>query len=283
MIKNQLIRLWCRLRNPDHAGTDRQLFGRGLTAGIGIAISVVVVSVSRLAALLTVLGVTGIIIVRGLVFSGTPALVGRLHDAEAILQIQHLKWVLHLLRTQVIRKISSPGFHDTMSRAEGKQMLLSAEVLVREDARLHITDRFRQDWLNRIQMVRSDTQRTSNLLASAYGVDPGAVETTKQHNGSVVVTVDANRVGRWASEAALAADLTIAAALSQWVSDWVALDAYQQVTLVRTVRHVLDVCPGCGTHLGPLDRGDGVAASDNEYISVTCAECGSDLGSLPNQ
>lgn len=283
MIKNKLVRLWRRLQNPDYTGTDRRPFLTGLSVGTGIAIGVVVATVSRLAALLTVVGVAGAVILRGYILPGTPALVDRLRDVEGVPQRHSPGWDPSRLTARITGRAITPEPRRDMSRTDGEQMLTSAGVIVREDAELHITDRFRQEWLTHIQTVRDDTQQASDLLASAYDVDSAAVDMANHDDGSVIVTVDTNRVGRWASDAALAADLTIATTLAQWIPTWVTLDMYQQVTLVRTVRSVLDACPGCGRHIGPLDRGGGAAVSDGEYISVTCADCGSDLGSLPNQ
>lgn len=272
MIKHTLLRAWRWFRNPAYTGADRQPLLTGLSVGVGVAVGVVMSTVSIPAAFVSVTGAAVVILVRGYIFPGTPQLVssGRHIANKARKRREADRPPLDGRDSGVAVTLR---FQHELSPSEAEQLLISAGVIAPDDAGLHLTEPFRSDWLDRIQATRDDDRRTIALVTPMTDSDTSDIELSDQTDGDVGLTVDGKPIGRWASRAALSADLVVIPILTEWIPDWESLNNSNKVTLIGTLRQVLNVCPGCGRQLISARFGQTADSADG-HVSVTCDQCG---------
>lgn len=239
---------------------------------MGVAICVVTATVSKPAALLAALGVAGMTLFRGYILPGTPQLLSLARHIGDKTRKKQTESLSPLDRRDSGAAVSLRCQRE-LSPPEAERILSSADVIATDDSKLHLTEAFRNDWLDRIQTTREDDSCTTYLVTSISTSDRPDIQLSDQTDGGVGLILNGEVIGRWASRAALSADLTIIPILTEWVPDWESLNHSDRTTLIQTIRRVLDVCPSCGRQLVSARPEQG-SDSANGHVSVTCDRCG---------
>lgn len=299
-MRQHLHRIWVQFRNPDYTGTARRMRLTGLNVGLGVGITAWIATFSRPAAVIAALGATLMILFRGYAVPGTGVFLEKAETAG----------ILDLLSRggseqqsddvhRSVEKIITMCVRRELPRENRKLTLVSAGVIDHDsddyrlnrntpsptesglsytehsDTEFYLTDSFREDWLNRMQTVRSSPQ-ASKYPTAIMSVNPEMIEVS-EHDDRVVITQKGEVIGWWVSTAAFSADITIGPVLAEWVSDWEQLDRRAQAELISNLRSFLKTCPGCGTELDRLEDVTQGEQSGVGRVSITCTECGSDI------
>ncbi|WP_251343720.1 hypothetical protein [Haloplanus halophilus] len=260
------------LRNPQYTGPNRCV--PCTITNVAIA----AVGALALGALVPPLGVAFLVVgllaiyLRGYLVPGTPAFTRRYFP----------DWLLAVFDK------ADPA--PTGLDVEGT--LVAAGVLVDGPEDLELSPAFAAAWDERLREM--DAERTGGdgangeaaprgdspvdvvALAALTDLDPDAL-TIQRYGEAVVATLGAERIGRWESHAAFAADVAAARELDDWVPRWRSFPLAVRSELLGSLRLFLDRCPACDA---PVTLEQDVVKSccrDYDVIAVSCSGCGSRL------
>ncbi|MDR5672520.1 hypothetical protein RH858_05065 [Halalkaliarchaeum sp. AArc-GB] len=135
---------------------------------------------------------------------------------------------------------------------------------------LRLTDRFADVWHRRIERVRTG-DRARQQLALVLEVDPDEL-VTEETDGTFIVRLGGNTLGKWPSEAASLADVALHPTLGEWLPVWDDLDGGSRDELLGRLRAFLETCPTCGGELQAVKKPE--AGNERIEISLMCEECG---------
>ena len=136
---------------------------------------------------------------------------------------------------------------------------------------LRLTDRFADVWHRRINRVR-DGDRAVQQLALVLEVDPDKL-VLEESDGTFIVRLDGNTLGKWPAEAAFLADVALYPTLGEWLPVWEELDGQSRDELLGRLRAFLEICPACDGDLQAFEEPD--SDSGEMEVTLACAECGS--------
>jgi hypothetical protein len=125
---------------------------------------------------------------------------------------------------------------------------------------LCLTEAFRAVWTDEIEADRAEGV-TAETITKRLGAPDDEYEITELH-GSWVLKNQARNLGQWPSRAALIADSSAAAALSDWTDRWEHLSVRQRSELIAGLRVFLEDCP----------TGDGGVSFEEETVESCCRE-----------
>lgn len=252
------------LRDPEYTGTNRCLpctvVNLLIAAGVAVVLSVVLLP---WAGLFTLVLFAGVIYLRGYLVPGTPTITERYFPA----------WLLELFgkRPLVERSFSntatSPG--ETEAGAEGDADLLIDTGIVRDDGgSLGLTSNFRTEWIERMAALGVGGVEAEDVRV-AFDAD------SVSRHGEQSFVLDGIRSLRWASQAALTADIAAAELLRERLDDWTERESDRQRSALTGLRFCLNQCPSCeGPLLVTEDRVDPCCQKPHLVAESVCDGCG---------
>ncbi|ELZ07977.1 hypothetical protein [Natrialba aegyptia] len=229
-----------RLRRPEYTGANRCLpctignvaIALGGAVGFGVAISEAVGAVALVAFL-------GIIALRGYLLPGTPTLTRR-----------YLPDRVHAaVGTAADRQPSI----DTAEFESAVRALSAAGVIEERADGPRLTTGFATQWDDRLSTIAgsSGTDHDGSVTVDAAAVAAAFDAETATRRGVGTVELDGEKLVRWPSDAALAADVAAARELESRLDGWDAVDTADRRATLTGLRILRDRCPVCG---GPLSR-----------------------------
>ncbi|MEY7851478.1 hypothetical protein AB7C87_20020 [Natrarchaeobius sp. A-rgal3] len=139
---------------------------------------------------------------------------------------------------------------------------------------------FRRDWRERAVEIREDGTRLEEL-SRALGLDADRLVLKVAPDG-LVARYDRTRVGRWPSAAALLADLSASAILSDAEPRWRSLSGEKRRLALRSLRLFARRCPNCDGALGGVREPASTGSRLEGSRRVECERCGSILFREPS-
>ncbi len=139
---------------------------------------------------------------------------------------------------------------------------------------LCLTPAFESVWSDELE--RTDESAVRNQLASIIGVDQSRISTA-QAGEWFVARLDGDQIGRWESQAALAADMAADVVLADRVADWEALSPDSRSALARGLRIYLEQCPDCGGAVAFGKETRSSCCRSWEVVVTRCDDCDTKL------
>ena len=108
-------------------------------------------------------------------------------------------------------------------------------------------------------------------------VDPADLDADRldiqRYGEAVVANLDSERIGRWESRAAFAADVAAARELDDWVPRWRTIPLAVRSELLGALRLFLDRCPTCGGEPYFQHRTEETCCRTRTVTTMRCADC----------
>lgn len=247
------------VRQPAYTGRNRCLPCTVINIFIALLIGVVLWFVSPELAFVTVLGMLGVIYVRGYLIPGTPTLTKRYFPA----------WVHSAF--------GYPSIPTTETGFDPEAYLLETGVVLEDDdgLDLHLEPGFESRWVARYRELNR-TGEDRSLLAGVVGVDEDRLEIVSRGDG-FVGWADGRWIGQWESRVAFIADVAANDLLAGSVQTWESLPLATQSNALGVLRLFIERCPACD---GVVTLDDAVrtsCCSEVDVIASTCDGCGERL------
>lgn len=191
-----------------------------------------------------------VIYLRGYLVPGTPTLTER-YFPERVLRLFG----------------KDPGYRQDAEETTGGQRsvaaLVAAGIVTREENDL--SSDFLDAWRERIHSIR---EPTAEDVRSIYDAD-----TITSHSPTSFV-IDKNKSVRWASEAALTADVASATELENRMDTWHTLDASRRDDILIGMRLCLRHCPACDGSLSVTENHiDPCCQKAQIVVQSICGDC----------
>jgi len=244
--------LVARLRQPSHTGPNRCLPCTVVNLALVVLGAAVVGAISP-ATGLAVAGLgLALVLLRGYVVPGTPALTGRYLP----------EWVLHRFG-----KVPTAGPPPSGSPAE---KLRELDVIADADDP-ELTARFRAEWIDTAGELAGDRGRLRRAAAETLSVFLREIAVKRLDAGGISLAVGDAWVGQWPSRTALVADLATERTLAGGA--WDRLDRPERADLAARVRGVTDRCPVCETETTDTDETVSSCCQSTAVVAVSCPAC----------
>lgn len=284
------------VRQPEYTGANRCMACTAVNSVIAVfASGVLTLAVGRfhstgggIGAGVALLVVSALSIwLRGYLVPGTPALTKRYMP----------RWMLAWFGKETPMDVSA----DSENVVDIERPMLEAGIIepCEDDDDYCLTESFREDWraADGATVDRLDTQ----VLAEMLGLDEMEDEMADEFedyeidgefgleraDDSLMLMyrnpdqMDEKRdIAVWPSESAARADLTSAAALSEWLPHWEEYSPYQRAMTLKSVRIFLDVCPN-GDETDLTEDVVESCCSTHDVLAVVCSESGDRLVEQP--
>ncbi|SEW22484.1 hypothetical protein [Halobacterium jilantaiense] len=264
------MRFLSRLQNPEYTGENRCTPCTVLNSLIAVAAAGGVALVSPALAVATLLGSAVVITLRGYLVPGTPTLTKR------YLPRRVLAWFGKTpLPDEPVPTDDRPENTDTDLEA-----LLSEKGIVRPCASaddLCLSDAVRETWLAHL---RTADECSPEHVAELTDDQAATYEITEKRGG-VVAYDGGSEVGRWPSEAALLADATCAATMSEHYPGWASLSGERRGELLSTLRFFTPECPRASGEVELTTETVETCCSAQEVVALQCVETGTNLARHP--
>jgi hypothetical protein len=239
-------------RNPEHTGENRCFPCTGVNVALAGALSALIgVGTTPLLGAITFVCCIGVIYLRGYLVPGTPTLTNR------------------FLPEPVLRLFGKDATRErTLDEAVGDgspEGVVGNVVAPTEPPRL--VDDFRRRWQR--ELAGTGTAPTSaEDVATAVG---GEVN----EKGSLSFSVDGERLLRWESEVALAADVAATRVLRTRIDDWADAELDTRLDVLRRIRLAAERCPACdGVVDRRLERNETCCRRPRVRVWTECRDCG---------
>lgn len=260
-----------RVRRPEYTGPNRCVPCTVLNVAIAVVLSALVaVLFPPAGAALLVVSVLSIYF-RGYLIPGTPELTKRylpasIRDRFDDHETDEQEW-------ETLKKVE-----EHRANAVDPKTFLNEEGVVeyREDDDDRFVDDFAAVYERKLGVYRDATTERATL-AGLFDADPDAVEFRDREYPAIEID---NRIRKWPSEAALLADVTIDAALSEWTDRWSEVPLEQRVTIRKGLRALVGSCPACGSDLTTSPETVESCCGVHQVIAVSCGDCGDRLREL---
>ncbi|WP_246998771.1 hypothetical protein [Halosolutus gelatinilyticus] len=258
-----------RFARPEYTGENRcsPCTAVNVAIAIGLAIGLGVVGSAPVGALAFAVFLA-IIYLRGYLIPGTPALTRRYFPASV------LSWFGKAPERGWERPtIETADFEDAVAA------LSTADVVIREAGDVRLTVEFRARWRDRLDRETNPTDDVAapdaDAIAAAFDAD------TVDRRGDATVEFDGDRLVRWESDAALAADVAADRELRDELDGWAALDPDDRRDVLAGLRLLRERCPACDGRLDArVERLEHCCRRPKIAIDVACEACGRSIVSL---
>jgi hypothetical protein len=244
------------VRQPAYTGRNRSLPWTFANSILALLVGAGLWLVSPWLATVSVLGMFGLIYLRGYFLPGTPTLTRR--------------YLPESIRTAVGQPIPP----ERLEVPDPEALLLEAGVLQAEegDLDLHLEPGFEARWFDRFEAVnRSGGDR--QLLAGLVGTESQQLALEPMGDG-FVGWIDDRWIGQWESRVAFLADMAVADLLSDSVPNWEALPLATRSTVLGVLRLFLERCPACDGVVSVDEAIRKSCFSETDVIASTCEGCG---------
>jgi len=254
-----------RYQNPDYTGENRCVPCTITNVAIAAVGSLALGLVAPLLGAVAFLGSLLIIYVQGYLVPGTPTLTRRYFP----------EWLLALFD-----KVES-----TPASVDVTETLVSAGVLEDGADDLVLVPAFASAWEVRLDDIDAERANLSDdeierldavELAALTDLDADRLD-IQGYGEAVVANLDSERIGRWESRAAFAADVAAARELDDWVPRWRTIPLAVRSELLGALRLFLEHCPACDAAVELDHEVVRSCCRDYDVIAVSCSGCGARL------
>jgi hypothetical protein len=159
---------------------------------------------------------------------------------------------------------------ETTSCFESEYVLFAAGVVEYQEHDVCLTPEFQQEWDERIRTIRERGLEQADVL-EAFDAD------TVSRHGQLSFVIDTNELHRWASEAALIADVAAARELSAKSTDWSSFGVSKRADVLTGLRLLLQHCPCDGPLSTTKDHVDPCCQKSYTDVESTCRDCGATI------
>lgn len=240
-----------RLRRPEYTGENRCLPCTVVNVAVAAVGAAAVGAVGRPAYGVAAFAAGAFVVyVRGYLLPGTPALTRRYFPPR------------------LLRAFGKDPVDATADARNGEADASTTGVVRRDGDGIALTPEFREAWLER-------TRRVRERGVAADDVEPlfDAEDASRVGDGAFVVDGEASV--RWASAAALAADVAAGPLLGDRLDGWSTFDRERRRSVLTGLRLLLDRCPACDGAVTVTERTvDPCCQRAHRVAEAVCDDCG---------
>lgn len=237
------------IRELEHTGENRctpcTVVNLAIVGFLSLTIGVFVPVIG---AVFAVLGVI-MIYLRGYLVPGTPTLTKRYFP------------------DRVLRRFDKPPAMTLEPNVDPEAQLLVIGAVEPADNDLQLTDTFATEWDSSIEQTGDDLEAQT---ATVLGLSDAEIREV----GEGLAVIEENTiVARWASRAALIADLAAIPPLRDRTTNWAVLSESAQRQLLAGLRIFLESCPCCGGELAFSTEPIKSCCRTGDILQYACEDC----------